>query len=141
MQSKSVELHSTQLSLLPYSAKFLRRIIFLVFADPSRTAKIKFLETFQLNCSVVRGMVWKQNNRYSAIAWTSEQHSTLSFLSERFQIPGGHLRRFLRSPLRLSLGRRLCLRSVVGELQRTKPRRLQTKFAPEQKHLDPEASS
>ena len=33
---------------IPYSAKFSRRIIFAVFADSSRTAKIKLLETFRL---------------------------------------------------------------------------------------------
>ena len=31
---------------IPYSAKFSRCIIFAVFADSSRTAKIKLLETF-----------------------------------------------------------------------------------------------
>ena len=35
-------------SRIPYSAKFSRRIIFAVFADSSRTAKIKLLETFRL---------------------------------------------------------------------------------------------
>ena len=42
------------------SAKFLRRIIFTVFADSFGTAKIKLLETFRLNFLGVRGIVWKQ---------------------------------------------------------------------------------
>ena len=46
-------------------AKFSRRIIFAVYVDSSRTAKIKLLETFRLNFPGVRGIVWK---RYSTFA-------------------------------------------------------------------------
>ena len=54
--------------LLPYSAKFSRRIIFMVFADLSGTTKMKLLETFRLNFSGVRGIVWKQYDSYSTFA-------------------------------------------------------------------------
>ena len=65
---------------LPYSAKFLRRIIFAVFADLSGTAKIKLHETFQLNFPGVCGIVWKQYDSYSTFAVVrgcQEQHGTL----------------------------------------------------------------
>ena len=39
-------LHRMKFPQMPYSAKFLRCIIFTVFTDLSLTAKIKFLETF-----------------------------------------------------------------------------------------------
>ena len=95
------------------SAKFLRRIIFTVFADSSRTVKIKLLETFRLNFPGVRGIVWKQNDSYSTFAvlrGRQEQHGTLLlFQSERFQIPGGRHRNFLRRQLHLSMGRCLWL--------------------------------
>ena len=82
--------------LLPYSAKFSRRII---FADSSGTTKIKFLETFRLNFLGVHGIVWKQYDSYSTfpvLRGRQEQHGTLSwFQSERFQIPGGRHRKLL----------------------------------------------
>ena len=53
---------------LLYSAKFLRRIIFTVFADSSHTTKIKFFKTFQLNNSRLCGMIWKHNNSDSTFA-------------------------------------------------------------------------
>ena len=53
------------LHTLPYSAKFSRRIIFAVYVDSSRTAKIKLFETFRLNFPGVCGIVWK---RYSTFA-------------------------------------------------------------------------
>ena len=85
--------------LLPYSAKFSRRIIFAVFADSSGTAKIKLLETFRLNFPGVCGIVWKQNDSYSTFAvlrGRQEQHGTQSLLqSKRFQLPGGRHRKFL----------------------------------------------
>ena len=55
--------------LLQYSAKFSRRIIFVVF------------ETFRLNFPGVRGIVWKQYDSYSTFAvlhGRQEQHGTLS---------------------------------------------------------------
>ena len=54
--------------LLLYSTKFLRRIIFAVFADSSGTANIKLLKTFRLNFLGVRGIVWKQYDSYSTFA-------------------------------------------------------------------------
>ena len=85
--------------LLPYSAKFSRRIIFAALTDSSSTANIKLLETFRLVFSGVRGIVWKQYDSYSTSAvlrGRQEQHGTLSlFQSERFQIPGGRHRKFL----------------------------------------------
>ena len=75
----------------------------------------------------------------SRVTW----HSTL-FQSKCFQVPGGLLPKFLQ----LLNVHCVCqwagvssLRGVVGELQWTKLRRLQTKFTPEQKHLDLEGSS
>ena len=53
---------------LLYSGKFSRHIIFAVFADSSRIAKIKLLETFRLNFPGVRGIVWKQKDSYSTFA-------------------------------------------------------------------------
>ena len=71
-----------------------------------------------------------------------EQHGTLSlFHSECFQIPGGRLHKFLQRPLRLlliNIAGVSSLRGVVGERNREGSK---TKFAPEQKRLDPEASS
>ena len=52
-------------------------------------------------------MVWQQNDSYSTFTLLllrghQEQHGTLSlFHSERFQIPGGRLRKFLQRPLHL----------------------------------------
>ena len=46
--SRAIVSDQFRLCSIPYSAKFLRRIIFAVFADSSRTAKIKLLETFRL---------------------------------------------------------------------------------------------
>ena len=66
--------------LLPYSAKFSRRIIFTVFADLSSTTKIKLHETFQLNFPGVCGIVWKQYDSYSTftlLCGHQEQHGTL----------------------------------------------------------------
>ena len=84
--------------LLPYSAKFSRHIIFAVFMDSSGTAKIKLLETFQLNFLGVHGIMWKQYDSYSTFAVLrghQEQHGTLSlFQREHFQIPGGRHRKF-----------------------------------------------
>ena len=78
---------------IPYSAKFSKHIIFAVFVDLPRIAKIKLLETFRLNFPVVGGIVWKQNDSSSTFAvlrGRQEQHGTLSlFQSERFQIFGG----------------------------------------------------
>ena len=54
--------------LLQYSAKFLRHIIFVVFADLSGTAKMKLLKTFRLNFPGVCGIVWKQYDSYSTFA-------------------------------------------------------------------------
>ena len=81
--------------------------------------KIKFLKTFQLNCSGVRGMVWQQNDSYSTSALLllrgrQEQHGMLLFQSERFQIPGGRLCKFLQCPLCLSMGRRLWCHGESG---------------------------
>ena len=71
---------------IPYSAKFSRCIIFAVFADSSRTAKLR------LNFPGVRGIVWKQNDSYSTFAvlrGRQGQHGTLSlFQSQPFQILG-----------------------------------------------------
>ena len=71
-----------------------------------------------------------------------EQYGSLSlFWSERFQIPGGCLHKFFDVHCVCQREGISGLRHVVDDLQQTKLKRPLTKFTPEQKRLDMEASS
>ena len=114
-----------------YSAKFLRRIIFTVFTDLSLTVKIKFLKTFRLNCSGGRGMVWT-----SRAAWHS-----IVVSQQTLPDSGGHLRKFLQCPLRLSMGTRLQLERCSWWAPMNETEKTPDEVRPWAKHFDLEASS
>ena len=127
---------------------FLHNYVFLreiLLPRQQSTMKIKLLETFQLNCSGVLGLVWKQNNSYSTFAILCghhKQHGTLSlFQSERFQVHGDSLPKFLWHPLHLSLWRRPQLERCSWWAPTNETKKMKFAWAKKKNCLDLEGSS